>query len=139
VNALRSFRVRSEGDLLGGSIALPFLQLRLPTGGQIGAHVNFALVAFDSRPVLADVNDLEVSFMPSLSRYIEWYVRAGYGHNYFAGAKDASGRVASGAVVEAGFEVRWLPNLIVAVGGVRRPGGYWAVAVEAGTSPYRRY
>jgi hypothetical protein len=124
---LSGVRLRVEASSYGVSSALPFAQEFL-SGGVLGVNVTARLVqmaARSSHHVASGGGDFEAYYTPSMSTFIDWYVRAGYGLDA------VEPHPFHGSVVEAGIELRWLPHVVVAAGAARR-GGSWNAVFEAG-------
>lgn len=117
---------RVEGNAIGIAVEMPLFE-ELFSGGVVGFHLAARLAQRENDGDsfgFGAGGDLEAFYTPSLSSFLDWYVRFGY-------SLDGGGSPRFGGVVgEAGIEMRWFPQITVSIGAVRRKD--WSVAVEVG-------
>ena len=110
-------------------------------GGVVGPYTHGRFI--ERGPITGDYFvggglDVGVFYSPSISRYVDWYVRIGWGYGSIVSVYDDGERqkLPKGLVREAGLQWR-TPRLMVGAGFVWRSRGYRELRFEIGLSPIR--
>ena len=67
---------------------------------------------------------------------MEWYVRVGFGFGGLIYTNPDRYKLPQGVLAEGGLEFRFA-NVVLAVGGIKRPDGYTALKLEFGLTQTR--